>query len=108
MPGIYVEDHWINSHLRGRWSARNVYVTRSKPALGEKHQAYKRHNILVIINKYNGKSDLEDFCIKKNFKIIGRIPFMKNIAEGYSKGNFLYKIPEMEAELQKISLEILK
>ncbi|HSQ87225.1 ATP-binding protein [Romboutsia sp.] len=45
----------------------------------------------IIINKDDGKYNLvKKYCKEKNINIIGTIPYSKDIAIGYSKGDILY------------------
>ena len=45
----------------------------------------------VIINKDDGKDNIvKKFCIEENIDLIGNIPYSKNTAVLYSKGEILY------------------
>ena len=45
----------------------------------------------IIINKDDGKNNMiREYCRKENIEIIGSIPYSKDIAQVYSKGEILY------------------
>ena len=45
----------------------------------------------IIINKDDGKNNMiREYCRKENIEIIGSIPYRRDIAKAYSKGEILY------------------
>ena len=63
-------------------------------------------NPLIVINKYEGYSELEKFCETKNLKIIGKIPFSKKIAEKYSKGETILDDEQVVKIFDEIKSEL--
>ncbi|MBP2171758.1 P-loop NTPase [Methanococcus voltae] len=63
----------------------------------------------VIINKSNEYDTIiEDYCKTKDIEIIGKIPFSKEIAKNYSKGNLLVEITNhKESNLFTKNMEII-
>jgi MinD superfamily P-loop ATPase len=61
---------------------------------------------LVIINKYEGQSELENFCISKKLKIIGKIPFSKKIAKIYSQAKTFFDDNEFISFFDEIKSEL--
>ena len=58
----------------------------------------------VVINKHDPKNTLiDDFCTEKNLPVLGRIPYSRQAAVSYSKGNMLIDIPELRGEFSKIA-----
>lgn len=60
----------------------------------------------VIINKAEGEyREIEGFCRNNSIEILGKLPFSKEIAKSYSKGEI---IPEALPEYRKVFEDILK
>lgn len=66
----------------------------------------------IIINKDDGKDNIiRQYCKKENIQIIGAIPYSKEIAQVYSKGDILYdhfKIKPIFKKLANRSKEVLQ
>ena len=62
----------------------------------------------VIINRSDlGDKKVDDYCKKENIPILMRIPFKKEIASAYSKGETIVKaFPEYKKEFQKLFEDI--
>lgn len=58
----------------------------------------------VAINRYGmGNEEVEEYCKNENIDIIAKIPFMKDIAKLYSKGELIYnKVDEFRESLKGI------
>jgi len=58
----------------------------------------------VVINRFGiGNADVENYCRLEKIPVLAQIPFSKQIAEHYSKGELVYKqIDSFEIYLQKI------
>lgn len=58
----------------------------------------------VVINRYGiGNDDVEMYCEKMQIPVLSRIPFDREIAGYYSRGELVYnKVKEMSASLQRI------
>jgi MinD superfamily P-loop ATPase len=63
----------------------------------------------VIINRYGiGNDDVEEYCNKNKINIIAKIPYKKEIAEAYSKGELLYeKFSEVNVQMDNILNSLL-
>lgn len=49
----------------------------------------------IIINKDDGReNEVKEYCKQENIYIIGMIPYRKEIAQGYSRGEILYHNPQ--------------
>lgn len=59
----------------------------------------------VVINRHGiGNHDVINYCEKNNIPILAKIPYKREIAEAYSKGQLLFdKFPEVENQLAEIS-----
>jgi len=68
-----------------------------------------KKDFYVVINKDGlGSGELEEYCSRNSFKIIGRIPNSREIAEVYSKGGLLYReVPEFRKSIIQIADFIL-
>ena len=54
----------------------------------------------VVINKYGLPFDgTERFCKKEGIEIISKIPFSKEVAEKYSRGEMLYELSDIFVEI---------
>jgi MinD superfamily P-loop ATPase len=66
----------------------------------------------IIINKDDGKNNIiREYCRKENIEIIGSIPYRRDIAQVYSKGEILYdntKFKHIFELLANRSREVLK
>lgn len=61
----------------------------------------------LIINKYDEKNELlEKYIEKENISILGHIPYKKEVAKTYSKGNMLIDIPECRDTFQDIARNV--
>ncbi|MCS3901201.1 P-loop NTPase [Methanococcus voltae] len=59
----------------------------------------------VVINKSNEyDSIIEDYCNEENIEIMGKIPFSKEIAKNYSKGNLLVDVNNENLFTENIDL----
>jgi MinD superfamily P-loop ATPase len=58
----------------------------------------------VVINRYGvGNKDVEKYCNREQIPILAQIPFDRQIAEHYSKGELVYdKVEQMATSLQQI------
>jgi len=58
----------------------------------------------VVINRYGiGNDEVESYCAKEQIPILARIPFDRQIAELYSKGDLVYsKVESMATSLNQI------
>lgn len=62
----------------------------------------------IFINKDDsGFSDLENYCINNNLKIVGRIKYSETISKAYAKGLFICESKEVAKELNNINNIIL-
>ncbi len=61
---------------------------------------------LVVINKYEGNSELEEYCIDNKLKIIGKIPFTKEIAKKYSNGETIIENNKIKQIFEEIKSEL--
>lgn len=66
----------------------------------------------IIINKDDGKDNMiRKYCKKENIELIGSIPYRRDIAQAYSKGETLYnnsKFKSIFEELASRTKEVLK
>lgn len=61
----------------------------------------------VIINRYGiGNDGVESFCMENNIKILGKIPYLKEVAELYSKGLLLDQNVIIKEALENIINEL--
>lgn len=62
----------------------------------------------VIINRSDiGDNSVKDYCEKNNIKILGTIPFLKDLAHVYSEGkNILSSLPQLRSRFLKIASSI--
>ncbi len=58
----------------------------------------------LVINKYMGNNELNEFALKNNIPILGIIPFKREIAENYSRSINIAET--MQSELEAIAGEI--
>jgi MinD superfamily P-loop ATPase len=58
----------------------------------------------VIINRHDiGNKDVENYCAQNQIRVLAKIPFDRQIAEYYSKGELVYdKIEHVETSLRQI------
>ncbi|MBU3113446.1 P-loop NTPase [Clostridium lacusfryxellense] len=62
----------------------------------------------IVINKDDGKDNMvKKYCKQEKIKIIGNIPYSKDVAILYSKGEILYDEKLHKVEFDKISKEVL-
>lgn len=63
----------------------------------------------VIVNKSGiGNNEIYEYCNSQNIKIIGKIPFMKEIAINYSKGKIISEyIHDYNENMKAISLKLI-
>ncbi|WP_352420352.1 ATP-binding protein [Proteiniborus sp.] len=58
----------------------------------------------IIINKDDGKeNEIREYCKEENIDIIGSIPYKKDIAKEYSKGEILYHNPYYSSMFDKLA-----
>ncbi|MFW5963053.1 MAG: ATP-binding protein [Bacteroidota bacterium] len=63
----------------------------------------------IIINRDGiGDEKVETFCEENNIPVLGKIPDSREIAERYSRGETIWKIPWVESEMKKIIESIKK
>jgi len=58
----------------------------------------------VIINRHGiGNNDVESYCAYNQIPVLAKIPFDRQIAECYSKGELVYdKVEHVETSLRQI------
>ena len=60
----------------------------------------------VVINKADEEeNEIKFYCRENNIEILGEIPFKREIAENYSKGNI---ISDIRPEYKSVFADILK
>jgi len=61
----------------------------------------------VVINK-SGETDrlIEEFCEANSIPLFGRIPFSRNAAQAYSRGELIGELPEMKDAFDRIALNM--
>lgn len=63
----------------------------------------------VVINKSDDNDQvIEEFCKNKDIKILGKIPFRRDITEKYSRGELLIEIPEVNKVMASVSSYIME
>jgi len=66
----------------------------------------------IVINKDDGKDNIiREYCRENNYELIGAIPYCKDIAVVYSKGEVLYNNPKFSKIFDELSIrakEVLK
>jgi MinD superfamily P-loop ATPase len=63
----------------------------------------------VVINKSDiGDDNIENFCIKNEIPILAKIPYDKQLAEEYSKGNLYTSNEYFNRILEQIEKQIIK
>lgn len=62
----------------------------------------------VVINRYGiGDERVETYCKEENIPVLGKIPDSREIAEKYSRGETIWKLPQVKPELKNI-IETIK
>lgn len=72
-------------------------------------EVVKMYNIPfgVVINKDDGKKNIiKKYCRDEKIQLIGEIPYHKNIAISYSKGDALYNNIQFKESFHKLSLKV--
>ena len=69
-----------------------------------------QRNFGVVINRYGiGDNRVDNYCEKNNISIMGKIPYSKEAANLYSKGDLLYKqLPEVENAIHHIYRNMMR
>ncbi len=53
----------------------------------------------VVINKYGLPYSVEELCKKEGYEVVGKIPFSKELAEAYSRGELMYSVKDVFEEI---------